>query len=155
MSLAKNLNKKHATKQIDRFLSNKKFDIWEQGCVWVPYIIRQRTEILISMDWTEFADDDQSMIALNLITTQGRATPLLWKTANKTSLKNNRARYEYQILFQLKNVLPDSIKVTTIADRGFADQKFLESLEKELGFYYIITNCNPISTRSYVKERRV
>lgn len=138
LSRAKNLDKKHATKQVDRLLSNKKLDIWEQSKIWVPYIIGQRTEIMVSMDWTDFDDDNQSMIAINLITNHGRATPLLWKTVNKSSLKNNRARYEDQILSQLKIMLPAEVNVIILADRGFADQKFFEFIEKELQFSYII-----------------
>ena len=53
---------------------------------------------MVSMDWTDFDADGQSTIAVNLITDHGRATPLLWKTVDKSTLKNNRARYEDQIL---------------------------------------------------------
>lgn len=42
----------------------------------------------------DFDTDKQSTIALNLVTGHGRATPALWKTVKKKSLKNNRARYE-------------------------------------------------------------
>jgi hypothetical protein len=135
---AKQLNKKHATKQIDRLLSNKRFDIWEQGGVWSSYVIGDRSDILVSLDWTDFAQDGQSTLALNLITSHGRATPLLWKTALKSSLKHNRARYEGQLLTQLKEILPSGIRVTVLADRGFADQKFFQFMGGELGFFYII-----------------
>ena len=135
---AKKLNKKHATKQIDRLLSNKKFDIWKQGQVWCSYVIGERSDILVSLDWTDFAEDGQSTLALNLITSHGRATPLLWKTALKSSLKHNRVRYEDQLLTQLKEMLPNGLKVTILADRGFADQKFFQFIGNELGFFYII-----------------
>jgi hypothetical protein len=138
LAQAKQLTKKHATKQIDRLLSNKKLGIWEQGEVWASYVIGERKDILVSLDWTDFAQDGQSMVALNLITSHGKATPLLWKTALKSSLKHNRSRYEDQILTQLKGILPAGIKVTVLADRGFADQKFFQFIEKELGFFYVI-----------------
>ena len=138
LSHAKQLDKKHATKQIDRLLSNRKLDIWESSGIWVPYIIGERKEILVSMDWTDFDGDGQSTLALNLVTSHGRATPLLWKTVNKSSLKHNRARYEDQILSHLKEVLPFGIKVTVLADRGFADKLFFKFIEEELGFFYII-----------------
>lgn len=138
LAQAKQLNKKHATKQIDRLLSNQKFDIGEQAQVWSSYAIGERSDILVSLDWTDFAADGQSTLSLNLITNHGRATPLLWKTVLKSSLKNNRARYENQILSQLKEILPSLIKVTVLADRGFADQKFFQFIESELNFFYII-----------------
>lgn len=138
LAQAKQLNKKHATKQIDRLLSNQRFDIGEQAQVWSSYVIGERRDILVSLDWTDFAADDQSTLSLNLITNHGRATPLLWKTVLKSSLKNNRARYENEILSQLKAVLPSLVKVTLLADRGFADQKFFQFIENELQFFYII-----------------
>ena len=138
LAQAKGLDKKHATKQIDRLLSNKKFDIWKECEAWVSYVIAQYHEIVVSMDWTDFDADNQSTIAINLLTDHGRAIPLLWKTMPKSSLKNNRARYEDQILSRLKEIIPNTIKVTVLADRGFSDQKFLKFIGEELGFFYII-----------------
>jgi len=135
---AKGLDKKHATKQVDRLLSNPKFDIWKESGVWAAYIIGERNEIMVSMDWTDFDADGQSTIAINLITNHGRATPILWKTVNKSSLKNNRARYEDQILSRLKEIIPMDVKVTVLADRGFSDQKFFKFIGDELGFFYIV-----------------
>ena len=137
LAQAMGLNKKHTTKQVDRLLSNKKFDIWTESGVWVPYIIGIRTEIVVSMDWTDFDADGQSTIAVNMITDHGRATPILWKTVDKSSLKHNRARYEDQILSRLKEVIPLHVKVTVLADRGFADQQFFKFITS-LNFFYII-----------------
>lgn len=138
LALAMGLNKKHTTKQIDRLLSNLKLDIWAASEQWVPYVIGARTEIMVSMDWTDFDADGQSTIAVNLVTSHGRATPLLWKTVNKSSLKHNRSRYEDQILSRLKEIIPSHITVTVLADRGFADQEFFKFIAETLGFYYII-----------------
>ena len=66
------------------------------------------------------------------------ATPLLWKSVDKRQLKYNRARYEDQLLSQLKMVLPAGVKVMLLADRGFADQKFFRFLDEELNFNYIV-----------------
>ncbi len=54
------------------------------------------------------------------------------------ALKNNRARYEDQMLSKLKEVLPNDVKLTLLTDRGFADQKFFNFLENELKFNFII-----------------
>ena len=90
------------------------------------------------MDWTDFDADGQSTIAINLITDHGRATPLLWKTVDKSSLKHNRARYEDQILSRLKEILPTHVDVTVLADRGFTDQRFFKFITEVLEFSYII-----------------
>jgi hypothetical protein len=138
LAQAMGLNKKHTTKQVDRLLSNEKFDIWTESGVWAPYIIGERSEIIVSMDWTDFDADGQSTIAVNLVTDHGRATPILWKTVDKSSLKHNRARYEDQILSRLKQIIPAHINVTVLADRGFADQRFFKFIAEELKFFYII-----------------
>jgi hypothetical protein len=131
-------NKKHAAKQIDRMLSNKGVSVWELSEPWIKYVLAEHTEIMVALDWTSFFDDEQSMLSLNIVTNKGLATPLLWKSVDKKQLKHNRARYEDQLLSRLKTVLPAGIKVTLLADRGFADQKFFRFLDEELGFKYII-----------------
>jgi transposase len=131
-------NKKHAAKQIDRLLSNKGISVWDLSEQWVKYVLADHKEIMVALDWTSFFDDEQSMLSLNIVTGKGIATPLLWKSVDKKQLKNNRARFEDQLLSRLKTVLPAGVKVTLLADRGFADQKFFRFLDEELGFKYII-----------------
>ena len=130
--------KKHATKQIDRLLSNKGISIWDLSASWVPYILRKQTHVIVALDWTSFYDDEQSMLSLNVVTGKGLSTPLLWKSVDKKQLKHNRARYEDQLLSRFKEVLPANIEVTLLADRGFANQKFFRFLDEELQFQYII-----------------
>lgn len=131
-------NKKHAAKQIDRLLSNKGISVWDLSEPWIKYVLADHKEIMVALDWTSFFDDEQSMLSLNIVTGKGLATPLLWKSVDKKQLKHNRARYEDQLLSRLKTVLPTGVKVTLLADRGFADQKFFRFLDEELGFKYII-----------------
>lgn len=157
LARAKGLDKKHATKQVDRLLSNSKFDIWEESGTWVPHIIGELSEIVVSMDWTDFDADGHSTIAVNLITNYGRATPLLWKTVLKSSLKHNRARYEDQILSRLKEVIPSHVHVTVLADRGFADQRFFKFMDEELKFFYIIRirgNINITDKNSVIQKAK-
>lgn len=138
MAKARDKNKKHATKQIDRLLSNKGISIWDLSAQWVPYLIGSLNKILVALDWTAFAGDKQYMLSLNLVTNRGVSAPLLWKTVDKALMKHNRARYEDQILSRLKEVLPADVQVTLLADRGFADQKFFRFLDEELHFHYVI-----------------
>ena len=74
---------KHAVKQVDRLLSNNKFDLWGYFYKWVSEVVGSRDEIIVSMDWTEFEKDKHSTIAIYLVTSHGRATPLLWKHIRK------------------------------------------------------------------------
>ncbi len=114
MAESRGVKKKHATKQIDRLLSNPGFDVWDLSAYWVPYIIASRTEIMVALDWTSFAGDSQHMLSLNVLTSKGCSTPLLWRTVDKQRLKHNRARYEDQMLSRLKEVIPKEVSVTVL-----------------------------------------
>ncbi|HHO0773222.1 TPA: IS4 family transposase [Aeromonas hydrophila] len=138
LSLANGLERKHAVKQVDRLLTNTKLNVWSLFDDWVPYVVGERTEIVVSMDWTEFDADDHSTLVISLQTNHGRSTPLLWKTHRKSLLKGQRNAHEKELLTKLKQTLPEGIFVTVVADRGFGYMELFERLEQELGFAYII-----------------
>ena len=104
---------------------------------WVREVVGERREIVVAMDWTDFDADNQSTLALHLITRHGRATPLLWLTVDKDELKNQRNDFEDLCLSRLKALLPEDVVVTILADRGFGDVELFEFLDS-LGFRYVI-----------------
>jgi hypothetical protein len=128
---------KHAVKQVDRLLSNPRIEAWDVFASWVPEMVGPRQEIVVAMDWTDFDADGQATLALKLVTRHGRATPLIWLSVHKDELSNARNDYEDVCLRRLAEVLPDDVKVTILADRGFADTKLFGFLD-ELGFDYVI-----------------
>lgn len=116
------LEPKHAIKQVDRLLSNMQLDTWSLFPSWVAFLLAERTEVVVALDWTEFDSDRQSTLALHMMTAHGRATPLMWKTYSKGKLRNHRNEYEDELLGRLREVVPSHVKVTVLADRGFGDQ---------------------------------
>ena len=118
LAAARGLNPKHATKQVDRLLSNPKINVDDILACWVPYVIGARTSIVAALDWTDFEADKQATIMLSLITDHGRATPLVWLTVDKRTLKDNRSLYEHRVLVRLAELLPAETKVCIVADRG-------------------------------------
>ena len=50
LAAARGLNPKHATKQVDRLLSNPKINVDEILSRWVPYVIGGRTSIVAALD---------------------------------------------------------------------------------------------------------
>ena len=137
LAVARGKATKHTIKQVDRLLGNEKFIVWDYFKYWVKDIVGVRTEVIIAMDWTEFDKDQHSTLALHLTTKHGRATPLLWKTHDKSTLKGNKNKYEKKILRRLKKLLPAGISVTILADRGFGYVELYNELEK-LGFDFVI-----------------
>jgi hypothetical protein len=138
LAAARGLNPKHATKQVDRLLSNPKINVDDILVRWVPYVIGARSSIVVALDWTDFDADNQATIMVSLITDHGRATPLVWLTVDTRTLKHNRSLYEHRVLVRLAELLPADIKVCVVADRGFGDQKLYRVLTEELCFGYVI-----------------
>lgn len=154
LAAAQGLNPKHAVKQVDRLLSNAGVDVWGLFDSWVLSVIGPRLEIVAALDWTEFDADDHATIALHLVTSHGRATPLLWLTVKKSELKDRRNEYEDRLLIKLHELLPPGVQVVILADRGFGDQKLFQFM-KELGLHFIIRFRGDIFVTSADGERRL
>ena len=138
LALAQGSNCKHAIKQVDRLFSNRGLDVHALFASWVPFVLGERLEVVVALDWTDFDKDDQSTLVLSLCTSHGRCTPLVWKTVKKSQLKKRRNDFEDALLLRLREVIPDGVRVTVLCDRGFADQKLYEFIKTELGFDYVI-----------------
>jgi hypothetical protein len=138
LAVAKELDAKHAIKQVDRLFSNTGVDVWKLFGNWVPFVIGGRPEVVVALDWTDFDQDNQSTIALYLVTKHGRATPLLWKSVMKSELKDWRNEHEDALLERFREVLPATTMATVLADRGFGDHKLYELLRDQLGFDFVI-----------------
>jgi hypothetical protein len=128
---------KHGVKQVDRLLSNDNVSPWALAKSWIAMLVGARQEVLVALDWTDFDKDDHTTLVASLITKHGRATPMLWKTHKKSTLAGNRNAYEDQLLEHLRDSLPEGVRATIVADRGFGDQARYRKLT-ELGLDYVI-----------------
>ena len=73
----------------ERLLSNQGIEVWKFFGYWVPYMVGARTEVVVALDWTSFARDGHETIVISMLTGDGRATPLLWKTVEASKLKGS------------------------------------------------------------------
>ncbi|SEN39386.1 transposase, IS4 family [Stigmatella aurantiaca] len=153
VALARGTQGKHGVKQVDRLLSNVGIPVWKLLALWVPYVLGQRTEALVALDWTDFEPDDQTTLVASLITKHGRPTPLVWMTVQKSALKGLRNEVEDAVVLRLRELIPSEVKVTVLADRGFADQK-LYTLLQQVGFEYVIRFRQCITVTDEQGERR-
>jgi hypothetical protein len=119
---------KSGIKQIDRLLSNGGVDVSAIQAQWVKFVVGVRQEIVVALDWTEFDDDDHSTLCAYLVTKHGRATPLVWRTVQKSQLAGKRTETEHDLIERLHGWLDPEIEVELLADRGFGDQKLYELL---------------------------
>jgi hypothetical protein len=129
---------KHGIKQVDRMLSNEKLVIEDLVRLWCVFVVGEaREEIVIALDWTDFDDDDHTVLCAYLITTHGRATPLCWQTIRKCELLGKRTATEHAMVERLHDWLPKETGIVLLADRGFGDQNLYALLEM-FGWDYVI-----------------
>ena len=116
---AKNLTTKHAIKQVDRLLGNREIVVWDMLEESVKEVLGERKELRVAMDGP-ITTRTTSRLSHNLVTTHGRATPLLWLTVDKDELKDKRNDWEDLCLSKLAEILPEGVIVTILADRDLA-----------------------------------
>lgn len=129
---------KSGTKQIDRLLSNGGVSLNVLFCAWLKFVVGPRVDIVVALDWTEFDKDDHSTLCAYLVTRHGRATPMIWRTVQKSELKGKRSNIEFDLLTTLNDFLPVNVDgVTVLADRGFGSTELYAHIEA-LGWDYVI-----------------
>ena len=153
LALARGLTTKHAIKQVDRLMSNAGIDVWASFARWIPRQIGTAQDILVAMDWTDFDHDGQSTLVLSLVSSHGRAAPLIWLTVWKEEIATRRNDYEDACLRRLAETIPPDCRVTILADRGFGDQKLFAFLT-ELDFAYVIRFRGNIQVTDAMGETR-
>lgn len=153
LAWARGTHSKHGVKQVDRLLSNQGINVWELFALWVPYVLGQRTEAVVALDWTDFDADDQTTLVASLVASHGRTTPLVWLTVEKSALAGLRNDSEDLVLNRLREVVPESVRITVLADRGFGDQKFYALLE-QLKFDYVVRFRQCIQVADEKGEKR-
>lgn len=132
LATAEGIDSKHAIKLVDRLLSNRNLQLEQLDLPWTRFILGDRREVVIALDWTEYAKDGHHTIAANVITSHGRASPLCWKTVKAAELTDGGRRdAEDILLLRLYAALPNDVDVTIVADRGFGDAALYDFLTRQ------------------------
>lgn len=156
LAVARGLEAKHAIKQVDRLLSNNKFEPSKLLSPWVPHALGGRKEATIALDWTEFDRDGHSTIAAYQLTRHGGATPLYWQTVDQSMLVDGgRTDEEDSLLINLQKALPEDVHVTLLADRGFGDTELFKLLSRWTWDYVIRIKKNTYVTGNKGEKRQV
>lgn len=153
LAFAQGLEDRHAIKQVDRLLSNEGIDADALMKLWAGLKMKGKSEVYVNLDWTEFDEDDHSMLVMGLQCEHGRCTPLMWKTVVKSEMKGQRNNHEDALLLRLAEIQPPDTQITIVADRGFLDHELFALLD-DLGFKYIIRIRSNIIVENARGEQR-
>jgi hypothetical protein len=127
---------KHRIKRVWRFTSNRRIVVSDamQGVVARLLKRHKKKPLLVALDWTEIRNVHTLMAAAVM---RGRAVPLLWASYPEWELHKSQNNLEEGLLRLLRTMIPASVKVILLADRGFGRTE-IGRLCQELGFHYVI-----------------
>lgn len=115
--LAGDTTAKHKIKRAWRFTSNRRVAVSDAMRGVIARLCKRRKKpLLVSLDWTDIRSFQTLMAAAVL---KGRAVPLLWASYAKWELFKSRNALEEGLLHLLRTLIPESVPVIILADRGF------------------------------------
>jgi hypothetical protein len=126
---------KYTIKRAWRFTCNRRVEVPAAMAGVVGGLTRRRKKpLIVSLDWTEVRDFHTLMAAACI---GGRAIPLIWASYSGSSLRRSQNSLEERLLRKLRDLIPRSVPVTILADRGFGRAEWAAACQ-ELGFHYVV-----------------
>lgn len=137
---------KHGIKRVDRFIGNSRIEPSEAMRGLVGWLARPREKLLVSLDWVDIRRFHCLVAAARL---RGRAIPLVWGIYRYEDFYRSQNNIEYGLLHLLRTLVPASVQMTILADRGFGRAQMACECQK-LGFHYVIR----IEPTVWIRSRR-
>jgi hypothetical protein len=100
----------------------------------VQWLTQSREKLLVSLDWVDIRRFQCLMLAARL---RGRAVPLLWAVYRYEDTYRSQNNLEYGLLRLFRSMVPSSVDVTILADRGFGRTEMARVCQ-ELQWHYVI-----------------
>jgi hypothetical protein len=127
---------KHRIKRAWRFCANDRVHVSDamRGLIQKLCERRRNKPLVVALDWT----DVRSFHLLMLSAVQeGRALPLLWESCPQWRLSKSQNALEEGMLLLLREMVPASVPVVLLADRGFGRAE-MARLCQALKIHYVI-----------------
>jgi hypothetical protein len=126
---------KSAIKRAWRFTDNARVEVADAMAGVIARLVRKRKKrLLVSFDWTEVGPFHLLMAAACI---GGRAVPLLWASYPEWRLTRSQNSLEEGLLRLLRTLIPESVEVVILADRGFGRAEWAAAC-LELKFHYLV-----------------
>jgi hypothetical protein len=112
---------KHQIKRCWRFCANERVETADAMRPIVARLLKKRSKkkkLLIALDWVDIKGF-QTLVASIIL--KGRSTPIAWASTTNHIYDGHRSRnaFEESLLLVLRDMIPRTIKVVILADRGF------------------------------------
>ena len=133
-------NQEAACKRISRLLHNPRLApkaLAEAICQQALRQLPRQGIVRCAVDWT--SEGDQYLCVVSL-TIGRRAVPIYWRAYGQSVLKGRMKRYEIAIIKRAIRLITKVVakrRLRVTADRGFADQELIETLQT-LGLRFVI-----------------
>lgn len=134
---------KHCIKRVDRFIGNHRVEPIEAMRGVVEWLAKPRKRLWVSIDWVDIRNLHCLVLAARL---RGRAIPLLWAVYRYQDFYRSQNNLEYGLLRVFRTMVPESVQLIILADRGFGRAEMARECQK-LEFGYIIR----IEPKVYIK----
>ncbi len=128
---------KHQIKRCWRFCSNQRVETADAMRPIVARLLKKRKKkLLVAVDWVAIKGF-QTLVAS--IVLKGRSIPIAWASTTNHVYDGHRSRnaFEESLLLVLREMIPRTIKVVILADRGFG-RTALATFCQQQGFGYLI-----------------
>jgi len=128
---------KHQIKRCWRFCANDRVEPADAMRGVVARLLKKRKKkLLIAVDWVDIKGF-QTLVASAVL--KGRSTPIAWASTTNHVYDGHRSRnaFEESLLLVLRDMIPRSIKVVILADRGFGRTALATFCQRQ-GFGYVI-----------------
>jgi hypothetical protein len=133
--LAGPITAKSAIKRTWRFTCNPRIAVADGMAEVIQKLVRKRKKrLLISFDWTEFRQFHTLMAAACI---KGRSVPLLWASSKEWQFLRSQNSLEEGLLRLLRTVIPETVRVVILADRGFGRAEWA-AVCQQLKFDYVV-----------------
>jgi len=110
---------KHQIKRCWRFCDNERIETTDAMRGILKRLLKKRGKpLLIALDWVDIRGY-QTLVASAVL--RGRSVPICWASTQGHVYAGHKSRnaFEESLLLVLRSIVPESIKVIILADRGF------------------------------------
>jgi Transposase DDE domain len=134
-AMAGPITAKSAIKRAGRFTCNERIGVADGMAEVINKLVRKKKrKLLVSFDWTEFRQFHTLMAAVGI---KGRSVPLLWASYKAWQFLRSQNSLEAGWLRLLRTLIPETIRVVILADRGFGRAEWA-AVCQELDFDYVV-----------------